>query len=532
MWKALKDHHAAVADRKFLNLVDEARAQDFSAMAGDMRFDYAKTNIDADGRALLCQLLDDAGVADKRAAMFSGVAINETEGRAVLHTALRSLDGGPVMVDGADVMPDILATVDRMADFTNAVRSGDYVGQGGKITDIINIGIGGSDLGPAMAVRALAPYHDGPRCHFVSNVDPSDIAQVLRSCDPATTLVIVASKTFTTIETMTNARTAKAWMAETVTDVGAQFAALSTAADKTADFGIAETRVFGFEDWVGGRYSMWGPIGLSLMMAIGTDAFRAFLRGGQAMDLHFRSADWDENLPALLAMVGIWHNQICGYATRAVLPYDNNLMRLPAYLQQLEMESNGKGVSIDGADLQVASGPVVWGEPGTNGQHAFYQLIHQGTRVIPCEFLVAARGHEDDLHHQHQLLVANCLAQSEALMKGRTLDEARAKVSHQFSGAELDRQARHRVFPGNRPSTTLAYPQLTPFVLGQIIALYEHRVFVEGVVLGINSYDQWGVELGKELATALQPVIEGTRDATDKDGSTAGLISFLQSHGV
>ena len=532
MWEKLTAYHETVADRRFIDLVDGSRATDFSASAGDMRFDYAKTNIDETARGLLFDLLNDADVAGKRDAMFTGAAINETEGRAVLHTALRNLDGAPVMVDGADVMPAVLETLARMSDFAEAVRSGAYQGQGGQITDVVNIGIGGSDLGPAMAVQALSPYHDGPRCHFVSNVDPADIAQVLRGCDPTTTLVIVASKTFTTIETMTNARTAKAWMAEHVSDVGAQFAALSTAADKTADFGIAAARVFGFEDWVGGRYSMWGPIGLSVMMAIGADAFKAFLRGGQAMDVHFRNAKWEENLPALLAVVGIWHNQICGHATRAVLPYDNNLMRLPAYLQQLEMESNGKGVSMDGADLPVHSGPVVWGEPGTNGQHAFYQLIHQGTRVVPCEFLVAARGHDDDLHHQHQLLVANCLAQSEALMKGRTLDEAREKVADKFSGAELDRQARHRVFPGNRPTTTLAYPQLTPYVLGQIIALYEHRVFVEGVVLGLNSYDQWGVELGKELATALQPVVEGATSADGKDGSTAALVGFLQTHGV
>ncbi|MEO9864281.1 MAG: glucose-6-phosphate isomerase [Yoonia sp.] len=532
MWNALKKHHAEVAERRFIDLVDADRAADFSAAAGDMRFDYAKTNIDATGRALLIDLLNDAGVAAKRDAMFAGTAINETEGRAVLHTALRNLDGGPVMVDGEDVMPGVLGTLDAMSDFATSVRDGTFKGQGGQITDVVNIGIGGSDLGPAMAVKALAPYHDGPRCHFVSNVDPADIASVLRTCDPATTLVIVASKTFTTIETMTNARTAQAWMAETVSDTGAQFAALSTAEDKTAAFGIASERVFGFEDWVGGRYSLWGPIGLSLMIAIGPDAFKAFLRGGQVMDVHFKSADWSENVPAMLAAVGIWHNQICGYTTRAVLPYDNNLMRLPAYLQQLEMESNGKGVDIAGADLDVPSGPVVWGEPGTNGQHAFYQLIHQGTRVVPCEFLVAARGHEDDLHHQHQLLVANCLAQSEALMKGRALDEAREKVADKFKGAELERQAKHRVFPGNRPSVTLAYPQLTPFVLGQIIALYEHRVFVEGVVLGINSYDQWGVELGKELATALQPVVEGTQGTDAKDGSTAALVGFLQTHGV
>ena len=532
MWTTLKAHHAAASDRRFETMLDTGRAADFSATAGVMRLDYAKTNIDAEGRALLLDLLNQTGVAAKRDAMFTGDPINETEGRAVLHTALRNLDGGPVEVDGADVMPDVLATLARMGEFVEAVRSGAYAGQGGRITDVVNIGIGGSDLGPAMGVLAMAPYHDGPRCHFVSNVDPADIAQVLRSCDPTTTLVIVASKTFTTIETMTNARTARAWMSQKVTNVGAQFVALSTAADKTAEFGIDPSRVFGFEDWVGGRYSMWGPIGLSLIVAIGRDAFHAFLRGAQAMDVHFRNAEWSENLPALLAVVGIWHNQVCGYTTRAVLPYDNNLSRLPAYLQQLEMESNGKGVSMDGADLPVPSGPVVWGEPGTNGQHAFYQLIHQGTRVVPCEFLVAARGHEDALHHQHQLLVANCLAQSQALMKGRALDEARSKVADKFEGDELERQARHRVFPGNRPSVTLAYPRLTPFVLGQLIALYEHRVFVEGVVLGLNSYDQWGVELGKELATALQPVVEGTQSAAGKDGSTVGLVDFLQAHGV
>ena len=531
MWEKLRNHHDVVKDRRFETMLDAERANGFTASLGDMRFDYSKTNIDTTGRALLIDLLERSGVAAKRDAMFEGQKINETEDRAVLHTALRNLDGGPVMVDGADVMPEVLATIDRMADFATAVRDGTFKGQGGLITDVVNIGIGGSDLGPAMGVLALAPYHDGPRCHFVSNVDPADIRSVLGKCDPATTLVIVASKTFTTIETMTNARTAKAWMGEAVANPSAQFAALSTSEQGTADFGIDGARVFGFEDWVGGRYSMWGPIGLSMMMAIGPDAFRAFLRGGQALDQHFCAAEWSENLPAMLALVGIWHNQVCGHATRAVLPYDNNLSRLPAYLQQLEMESNGKGVSMDGEDLAVHSGPVVWGEPGTNGQHAFYQLIHQGTRVIPCEFLVAARGHADDLHHQHQLLVANCLAQSEALMKGRDLDEARGKVADKFEGAELERQAKHRVFPGNRPSTTLAYPLLDPFTFGQIIALYEHRVFVEGVVLGLNSYDQWGVELGKELATTLQPIVEGA-DASGKDGSTATLVGFLRANGL
>jgi len=365
----------------------------------------------------------------------------------------------------------------------------------------------------------------------VSNVDGAHISDTLRGLDAKTTLVIVASKTFTTIETMTNARTARAWMTENGGDPAKQFAALSTAQDKTSDFGIDADQVFGFEDWVGGRYSVWGPIGLSLMIAIGPRAFDAFLRGGQAMDRHFCAAAPHENMPMLLALVGIWHNQICGYATRAVLPYDQRLGQLPDYLQQLEMESNGKSTLMDGSTAPYHTGPVVWGAAGTNGQHAFYQLIHQGTRVIPCEFLIAANGHEPDLTHHHKLLIANCLAQSEALMRGRSLQEASELMAAKgLTGAELDRQARHRVFPGNRPSTTLSYPLLDPFTLGQIIALYEHRVFVEGVILGINSYDQWGVELGKELATSLQPIVEGAAPATDKDGSTAALVAFIAKH--
>jgi glucose-6-phosphate isomerase len=365
-WDALRAHHATVADRRILPMCDDARAVAFTARLDDMIFDYAKTNIDAQGRALLIALAEGAEVAAKRDAMFAGAKINETEGRAVLHTALRNLSDD-VMVDGVNVMPPVRQTYARMRAFADDVRSGRFTGQGGRITDVVNIGIGGSDLGPAMACIALSPYADGPRAHFISNVDGAHAADVLRGLDPTTTLVIVASKTFTTIETMTNAQTARDWMAATVANPGAQFAAVSTAADKTAAFGIAAERVFGFEDWVGGRYSMWGPIGLSLMLAIGPEGFADFLRGGAAMDAHFRTAPFAENLPILLALVGIWHNQICGHATRAVLPYDQRLSRLPAYLQQLEMESNGKRVGMDGADLVENSGPVVWGEPGTNG---------------------------------------------------------------------------------------------------------------------------------------------------------------------
>ncbi|MGY6705804.1 glucose-6-phosphate isomerase [Roseinatronobacter sp.] len=533
IWGELAKNQRFAEGRHILDLfsADDARASDFSVHLNDMVLDYSKTNIDRGARDLLVQLAQDRGVEGRRAAMFGGERINETEGRAVLHVAQRAGDDAVITVDGADVMPQLRDIRARACAFAEDVRQGRFLGQGGAITDVVNIGIGGSDLGPAMATLALAPWHDGPRVHYVSNVDGAHIADTLKGLNPETTLVIVASKTFTTIETMTNARTARDWMAARVSDPAAQFAAVSTAQDKTAAFGIASERVFGFEDWVGGRYSMWGPIGLGLMLAIGAQNFDDMLRGARDMDQHFCDAPLDRNMPVVLALVGLWHNQICGHATRAVLPYDQRLARLPAYLQQLEMESNGKRVDMAGRDLDRQSGPVVWGEPGTNGQHAFYQLIHQGTRIVPCEFLVAARGHEPHLAHQHKLLVANCLAQSEALLRGRTLDEARASMADKgLEGAELDRQARHRVFPGNRPSTTLVYPQLTPFVLGQIIALYEHRVFVEGVVLGINSFDQWGVELGKELAVALAPLLDGDGEAAaSKDPSTRGLLEYMRA---
>ncbi|PIV75792.1 MAG: glucose-6-phosphate isomerase [Rhodobacteraceae bacterium CG17_big_fil_post_rev_8_21_14_2_50_65_11] len=534
IWDDLKAHDAAKSGRTIADLfkADPGRFGCFSRTTDDILFDFSKTGIDTAALSLLVELARQRRVEDRREAMFTGAPINETEGRAVLHSALRA-PGGMVEVAGQNVMPDVMATRDRMAAFAGAVREGRIAGQGGPYTDVVNIGIGGSDLGPAMATLALSPFHDGPRLHYVSNVDGAHIHDTLHGLDPTRTLVIVASKTFTTIETMTNARTARDWMAGAVATPAQQFVALSTAADLTAEFGIKPERVFGFEDWVGGRYSIWGPIGLGLMLAVGPRNFGDFLAGGHAMDSHFRQADLADNLPVLLALVGIWHNQVQGHATRAVLPYDQRLLRLPAYLQQLEMESNGKRVSMDGADLAMQSGPVVWGEPGTNGQHAFYQLIHQGTRVVPCEFLVAAEGHEPDLAHHHRLLVANCLAQSEALMRGRSLEEARAIMAAKgLSGAELDRQARHRVFPGNRPSTTLIYPRLTPFVLGQIIALYEHRVFVEGAILGINSFDQWGVELGKELAKTLEPVLSGAADGAGKDGSTLGLVAWAKAHGL
>ena len=480
---------------------DRSRAQRMSRRACGMLYDFSKTALTEESFAALIDLAEAADVTAARDAMFAGEKINTTEGRAVLHTALRAGPDAVIEVDGVDVMPEVRATLARMADFAREVRAGEF-------TDVVNIGIGGSDLGPAMASLALAPYSDGPRLHFVSNIDGANIHDVLKGLNAATTLVLVASKTFTTIETMTNAETARRWMAKSVAEPAAHFVAISSAEDKAAAFGIPAGRVFGFEDWVGGRYSVWGPIGLSLMLAIGPEDFAMFLAGAAEMDAHFAQAPLTDNLPVIHALVGLWHHQVCGYKTRAVLPYDQRLSRLPAYLQQLEMESNGKRVSKTGEALSFGSGPIVWGEPGTNGQHAFYQLLHQGTQIVPAEFLVAMQGHEAELAHHHALLVANCFAQSQALMLGRDHDQPQ------------------RVFEGNRPSVTMAYEKLTPLMLGRIIALYEHRVFVEGAILGINSFDQFGVELGKALAMALQPLLEGAE--AEIDSSTAQLVAFYR----
>lgn len=510
---------------------DPNRFSRFSTAFDDLLFDYSKCAVNdriIDGLEALAK---SAKVEEKRDAMFRGDIINITEERAVLHTALRNRSNRPVLVDGKDVMPDVNAVLEAMGKFADDVRSGALKGATGKkITDVVNIGIGGSDLGPVMATLALAPFHDGPRLHFVSNVDGAHIADTLTLLDPETSLFIVASKTFTTIETMTNAATARAFIAGKLGEaaVGHHFAAVSTALDKVGAFGIDAARVFGFWDWVGGRYSIWSAIGLPLMIAIGKENFGRFLDGGHAIDEHFRSAPLRQNIPMLLGLIGFYNRNVLGYPSRAILPYDQRLTRFPAYLQQLDMESNGKGVTLDSQPVEFSTGPVVWGEPGTNGQHAFYQLIHQGTDVIPAEFMIAANGHEKDLRHQHQLLMANCLAQSEALMKGRTLAEAKAQLTSKgMDDAKADKIAPHRVFTGNRPSLTIVYDQLDPFALGRLIALYEHRVFVEGALFNINSFDQWGVELGKELATGLLPVIEGKESAEGHDSSTAGLVAAL-----
>jgi glucose-6-phosphate isomerase len=510
---------------------DPQRFARYSTTLGDFLFDYSKCAVNDAVLDALEALAKDAGVEKKRDAMFAGEIINMTEERAVLHTALRNRASTPVLVDGKDVMPDVNAVLDAMGAFSDGIRSGALKGATGKkITDVVNIGIGGSDLGPVMATLALAPYHDGPRLHFVSNIDGAHIADTLKLLDAETTLFIVASKTFTTIETMTNAATARAFIADALGEaaVGHHFCAVSTALDKVSAFGIGAERVFGFWDWVGGRYSIWSAIGLPLMIAIGKENFAEFLAGGHAIDTHFREAPIRENIPMLLGLIGFYHRNVLNYPSRAILPYDQRLSRFPAYLQQLDMESNGKSVTIDSEPVKYKTGPVVWGEPGTNGQHAFYQLIHQGTSIIPAEFMIAANGHEKNLRHQHQLLIANCLAQSEALMKGRTLEEAKAQLTAKgMDQAKADRIAPHRVFDGNRPSITMVHDSLTPFALGRLIALYEHRVFVEGALFNINSFDQWGVELGKELATGLLPVVEGKESAAGHDSSTAGLVAAL-----
>ncbi|MER8525783.1 glucose-6-phosphate isomerase [Mesorhizobium sp. M0598] len=529
---ALRDHRAAKSgSMREVFAADPQRFERFSASDGDLLLDWSKCAVDARTMELLEKLAEAADLEGRRDAMFAGKKINVTEGRAVLHTALRNLTGKGIVLDGQDVKAEVLAVLDAMGAFADAVRSGKAAGATGKkITDIVNIGIGGSDLGPAMATLALAPYHDGPRAHYVSNIDGAHIHDTLKGLSAETTLFIIASKTFTTVETMTNAETARRWVEKALGKeaVGKHFAAVSTALDLVAKFGIAPDRVFGFWDWVGGRYSVWGAIGLPVMIAIGPKDFRAFLDGAHEMDEHFRTAPLAKNLPALMGLIGWWHRVICKYPARAVIPYDQRLSRLPAYLQQLDMESNGKSVTLEGGAVTTPTGPLVWGEPGTNGQHAFFQLLHQGTDFIPVEFLAAAVGHEPELKHHHDLLLANCLAQSEAFMKGRTLEEARAQMlAKGMKPADVDRIAPHRVFSGDRPSVTILYRKLDPHTFGRLIALYEHRVFVEGTLFNINSFDQWGVELGKELATGLLPVVEGKENAAKRDASTAGLVEYI-----
>jgi glucose-6-phosphate isomerase len=450
-----------------------------------------------------------------------------------MHVALRHRSPHPIRVDGRDVMPDVRAALDHIRTFSDAIRHGTWTGFSGmRITDVVNIGIGGSDLGPAMVTEALTPYaREGPRLHFVSNVDGSHLAETLRELHPATTLFIVASKTFTTEETMMNARSAREWFMAQAADaahVAKHFAAVSTNVSEVRKFGIDPENMFVFWDWVGGRYSLWSSIGLPIAIAVGFGHFEQLLEGAHEMDEHFRSAPMEDNIPITLGLIGVWNSNFLGAETHAVLPYDQYLRRLPAYLQQLDMESNGKRVSRDGQVVAAHTGAVLWGEPGTNGQHAFYQLIHQGTRLIPCDFIVAAETH-NPLDSHHDTLVANCFAQSEALAFGKTDVQVREELTAQgLSGDALERLVPHKVFPGNRPSTTFAYRRLGPRTLGALIALYEHRVFVMGAIWNVNSFDQWGVELGKQLARRIRPEIEAEGPVSSHDSSTNGLINYVK----
>ncbi|GLQ18362.1 glucose-6-phosphate isomerase [Maritalea porphyrae] len=516
--------------RMFKN--DPQRFSNFSLNSGTLFLDYSKNIVDQEAMNVLLDLARNSGVEQLRDKMWAGEHINLTEDRAVMHMALRHQGDDDLHVDGENVSAPIRTVLAAMRSYSAKLRNGEIAGSTGtKITDVVNIGIGGSDLGPAMVVRALSPYVSEIKPHFVSNVDGSDIADTLAGLDPETTLFIVASKTFTTDETMTNANSARKWLAEALGDkaVGDHFVAVSTNLDACAEFGIQEDRIFGFWDWVGGRYSVWSAIGLSVMLAIGPENFDEFLAGAAEMDQHFLTAPLDKNMPVIMALLGVWYRNAFGYSTHAVLPYDERMGRFAAYLQQQDMESNGKSVQRDGSTVDYATGPIVWGEPGTNGQHAFYQLIHQGTDVIPVDFLIAAQG-ETDYPEHHEKLVANCFAQSEALMLGKTADEVRSELEAQgLSDSEIEELTPHKVFPGNRPSNTIMYQKLTPKTLGNLIALYEHKVFVQGAIWNVNSYDQWGVELGKQLAKALLPKVQGSADAKDHDSSTQGLLEHFHA---
>lgn len=526
----LRAHREALGNPHLRDLfaMDPGRFERFSLTFGDLTLDYSKNRIVQETMQLLLTLAERAEVIALRDSMFAGEPINITENRAVLHVALRAPKDADFRDGGVNVVPEVHATLEKFLGFADEVRSGEIRGVAGdKFSDVINIGIGGSDLGPAMTTAALTPYREGgPRLHFVSNVDGAHLSDTLAGLDAERTLILVASKTFTTSETMTNAASARAWLAYRCGEeaVGHHFAAISTNLKKVAEFGIQPDRIFGFWDWVGGRYSVWSAIGLPLAISVGSGNFRKFLAGAHKMDEHFRSAPLAENLPVILALLGVWYRNVLDFRTHAVLPYDQRLARFPAYLQQLDMESNGKRVTRASKLVENRTGPIVWGEPGTNGQHAFYQLLHQGTEIVPADFLIAAEPQESFGDH-HAKLVANCFAQTEALAFGKTEVEVRKELEASgLSGPALEKLVPHKLFPGNRPSNTLLYRKLDPETLGMLIALYEHKVFVEGAVWDINSFDQWGVELGKALATRLVPVVEGEAAADMLDSSTRGLV--------
>ncbi|HEY1723594.1 MAG TPA: glucose-6-phosphate isomerase [Magnetospirillaceae bacterium] len=534
-WQALTTHLETMRSQHIRDLfaADPDRFKHFSLSLDDFLLDYSKNRITAETMKLLFDLAKQAEVEKLRDAMFTGEKINTSENRAVLHIALRARRDATITVDGQNVVPEVARVLDQMKGFADAVRSGKRKGATGKtFTDVVNIGIGGSDLGPAMAVEALSPFYgNGPKPHFVSNVDGTALRATLERCQPETTLFIIASKTFTTQETLANAHSAREWVAKALGDkeAGQHFCALSTNKEGVAKFGINLDEMFPFWDWVGGRYSLWSAIGLSIAIAVGFDNFAAMLEGGREMDDHFRTAPLDKNMPAILGLLSVWYGNFWGSSTQAILPYDQRLSRFAAFLQQMEMESNGKAVTRDGKPVTAPTGPIIFGEPGTNGQHAFYQLIHQGTHTIPCDFIAGARN-PAPLGDHHPMLLANFFAQTEALMKGKTPDEVRKELTARgMSGAALEAGIPHRVFTGNRPTNSILYKQLDPRTLGRLIALYEHKTFVEGAVWGIDSFDQWGVELGKQLAVAIFPKLEGDGPATGHDSSTAGLIAHYKA---
>ena len=529
-WSALQDHLDVMQGVQMRDLfeVDEGRFESFSLRLGDVLFDYSKNRITDETMELLVALAEAAGVPEMRDAMFSGDKINTTEDRAVLHIALRNRPDNPIVVDGEDVMPGVTEVLDKMRTFSEAVRGGSWVGYTGEaITDIVNIGIGGSDLGPKMVTYALTPYaHERLNVHYVSNVDGSDISETLKDLKPETTLFLVASKTFTTQETMTNAGTARAWLLNAAKDdsaVAKHFAAMSTNQEAVEAFGIDAQNMFEFSDWVGGRYSLWSAIGLSIALYVGMDNFEALLAGARVADEHFLNAPLAENIPVIMGVLGVWYNNFFGAQTHAILPYDYYLEYFPSYFQQGDMESNGKSTTREGDEVSLSTGPVIWGQPGTNGQHAFYQLIHQGTKMIPCDFLAAAQTHNPVGDH-HEILLSNFFAQTEALMKGRTLEEAKAEVGDAGS-VDAELLALSKTFSGNRPTNSFLYRLLDPKTLGTLIALYEHKIFTQGVIWNINSFDQMGVELGKVLAKNILPELEGGAEVTSHDSSTNGLIN-------
>jgi glucose-6-phosphate isomerase len=537
-WKALAAHASTTRGATLRDLFarDPARFDGFSLEVGDLLVDYSKNRVTADTMRLLFDLARQARVFEWRDRMMSGDRINRTENRAVLHVALRNRSNRPILVDGTDVMPDVNAVLAKMREFTEAVRSGAWKGHTGKrITDVVNIGIGGSDLGPTMASLALFPYwQPGLRAHFVSNVDGAHIVDTLADLSAETTLFVIESKTFTTQETLMNAHTARAWLVAqlgTEAAVPKHFVAVSTATDEVKRFGIDTKNMFAFWDWVGGRYSLWSAIGLPIALVVGMDRFEELLAGGHAMDEHFRAAPLEKNAPAILGLLGIWYSNFLGAATHAILPYDQSMSRFAAYFQQGDMESNGKRVDRDGRFIDdYTTGPIVWGEPGTNGQHAFYQLLHQGTRLVSCDFLAPLETHRPAGKH-HEVLLANFFAQTEALMRGKTPEEARAELEAQHLPPErVAELTPHKTFPGNRPTTSILFPKLTPYTLGMLIALYEHKIFVQGIVWEIFSFDQWGVELGKQLAKKIEPELTSPGPVTGHDASTNALINRYKRH--